>query len=838
MFIAFALASCSSQKKQSNTIDVHWKLNENLVNSNNEAEWQLTLINNSDQFFPASDWSLCFNIIAGLRTADSSHFVVEHVNGDLCVLKPRAEFKGLKKGDSVSVTLFSNLSIISKTDVPLGFFIVHNNKPEIALECKAVYDSIPLEGLQRRKYDILPVQTPEIVYEKNIGITKLKEDDFSSLIPAPGKFDEKVGFYTLSANVKLYADKVFENEAAFLKKSLNYILESELSIAKETANIHILMDKSIDGKEAYNLEVNEKGVQIRASESQGAFYGIQSLLGLINVKAWSEELDKIELSFVTIEDEPRFIYRGLMLDVARNFQSKKQVLKLLDAMAFYKLNKFHFHICDDEGWRVEIKDLPELTEFGAKRLYSLNEEKGLQPSFSSGANMNNENSSGSGFYSREDFIEIVNYARERHIEVIPEVDLPGHARAAILSMKLRYNKYIALGDTIKATEYLLSDLKDTSKYRSVQGWNDNVINVGMESTYAFITKITDELDAMFKEAGADLKTIHTGGDEVPHGVWKHSPECHNFIENNSEINKIEDLQQYFIKSFSDLLQERNIVAAGWEEIGLLHGDKIKPNPEFVGKNLQPTVWNNMWNSGAEDIGYQLANAGYPVVLAHVTNFYFDLAYCKHPEELGAYWAHFVDARRPWEYTPLDIAKCAEIDRYGQKVDAEKLNADMEHLTAKGEQNILGIQGCLWSENSLSSEINDYQIFPKLLGLAERAWAKQPDWAVNDDKDKRVELREADWNKFVNKVGQDHMIRMNFINDGILYRIPTPGAKIEDGILFANIRYPGLQIRYSLNSEEPTLESEIYSKPVEVTANVKLRAFNALGRGGRSVEVKF
>jgi len=170
-----------------------------------------------------------------------------------------------------------------------------------------------------------------------------------------------------------------------------------------------------------------------------------------------------------------------MLDVARNFQPKKQVLKLLEAMSLYKLNTLHLHLTDDEGWRLELPSLPELTSVGAKRGHTLDSKHYLPPSHGSGPDV--ENTVGSGFYSRADYLEILRYATDRHITVIPEIETPGHARAPIKAMDARYDRLMAEGKEEEAAKNLLRDLNDKSEYRSVQYWNDNVIDVSLPSTY-------------------------------------------------------------------------------------------------------------------------------------------------------------------------------------------------------------------------------------------------------------------------------------------------------------------------------------------------------------------
>lgn len=838
MALLCALASCQIKTEQDAVIpEISWELKQNLHTKNGESHSILTLKNTSESEFPEKGWKIYFNFILSMRVDSASPFNINHVNGDFMSLSPNPDFKGLKMGSQIEIPLLAGGSMLSYTDAPRGFFIVYDNQPDSGLVCNYNLEKIPLSGLKRNENDILPVHTPEVTYDENLDIAWLDESEFCPIIPRPQNYQLNKGAYTLKNIISIHCDDIFTRETDFLKEKFASVFIGEIKLGDNKAQIEIKENTKLKTKEAaYKLSISEKGILIEAGTASGAFYGIQSLLALVPVEFWKQPSNEILLNNIEITDEPRFQYRGIFLDVARNFQSKENVFKLLDIMAFYKLNKFHFHICDDEGWRIEIPDLPELTEFGSKRGYSKNEEKYLYPSFGSGPIADESVSHGCGYYTRVDFIEIIKYANQRHIEVIPEIDMPGHARAAVKSMKKRYDFYMEQNTPEKATEYLLTDLEDKSEYKSVQGWTDNVINVGLESSYKFLAKITDELSKMYEEAGIRLKCVHTGGDEVPRGVWENSPVCTKLINENKQYSEAHQLTMYFIKRFAALLAERNIVAGGWEEIGLIHGEKILPNPEFVGLNFRPYVWNNMWNSGAEDIGYQLANAGYPIVLAHVTNLYFDLAYHKHPEEPGYYWGNFIDTRKVWEYTPFDLSKCAEVDRFGQPIDNNNVIKKNNQLTEQGALKVLGIQGLLWSENNLGLERLEYLMFPKLLGLAERAWSPWPAWAKIENEKLRKEMREAEWERFVNTVGQKDLVRLDYFKNGVGYRIPTPGAKIIDGKLHANIRYPGLIIRYTTNGDEPDENSPQYIEPVEVTGTIKLKAFAANGRGGRTVEL--
>ena len=221
---------------------------------------------------------------------------------------------------------------------------------------------------------------------------------------------------------------------------------------------------------------------------------------------------RLEAMFV--EDYPDLLYRGQMIDIARNFTTVDNLKKLIDIFASYKMNVRHFHFADDEAWRLDIPGLEELIAVGSRRGHTVDESRCLYPCYDGGCDPDAA-TVGNGHYSREDFIGLVRYAAERHIRVIPEIESPGHARAAIVSMKARYNKYKET-DMAKATEYLLSEPEDTSRYESVQYYTDNVINVALPSSYRFMEKVIRELAAMYKEAGVPLSTVHLGGDEVAH----------------------------------------------------------------------------------------------------------------------------------------------------------------------------------------------------------------------------------------------------------------------------------------------------------------------------------
>ncbi len=362
----------------------------------------------------------------------------------------------------------------------------------------------------------------------------------------------------------------------------------------------------------YRITTDANGNPIvEADDDDGAFYA-QVTLSKLSRNA-SPDVPCLE-SPLTLEDWPDYPYRGFMLDVARDYRTVDEVLQVIDLMASWKMNTLHFHIADDESWCLEIKELPELTEFGGRHAlpdWNLKETLALKPTI-------NGQVGNTTFYTAEEYQQIIQYAWKRHIRVIPEFDTPGHSRASIKAMQAYERRS---GDT----SYRLQDPADTSHYWSAQDFTDNVLSVDLPSVYHFYDVVFEEVIRLHREAEVPLPAIHIGGDEVPAGAWS-----------GKDRHAMKEL---FINGMLDLAEQRGIRLAGWEDIarGL--------EPETEERLKRSLYFINVWNTKGLE--------GFPVVLSPASYTYLDLAYSPDPREIGLHWAGYVDERKTFELQPND-----------------------------------------------------------------------------------------------------------------------------------------------------------------------------------------
>ena len=841
---------------------LHWSVVSNF-DKQNQAIHEMTLHNEGTETLNA-DWALYFNFMRLIEesttpdgTEAANYASITHINGDFYRLQPDDTFPPLDPGEESRFTFASRGSAILAIDGPDGAYIEQSDGEIIPVEI-TIEPFTREEQVHRSPDDAVPLATTENLFEKNKNLSQLPENGLPPVVPTPVSLSRLDGRFTINQGTTIHYQNDLTTEARLLAEDLKPLFGSTLTsrnrppepdesaIELKLSELTVDGNRKTSGDEAYHMEINDSGITITGTDEAGVFYGIQTLKALIPIDARASahspeqsETTTITLDAKSIRDAPGFAYRGLHLDVSRNFQSVEQVKRLLDVMSFYKLNRFHFHLTDDEGWRLAVDAFPELTEIGGRRGHTHDEQNHLLPSYGSGPDPDVQASKGNGWYSREEYVDILRYATDRHIKVIPEVDVPGHARAAKVAMKNRYERLIEEERDEDAEAFRVHDPADTSEYLSIQRWTDNVINVCQESTYRFLREVYDEIIDMHREAGAPLSTIHVGGDEVPSGVWEGSPVCHDLISREADMDGTDDLMDYFFDRTKADLWDRGLTMSAWEEFSLIPdpetGETI-PNPLFAGESI-PYVWSNIWGTGTESYSYQLANAGYDIVMSHASNFYFDLSYQKHPEESGLYWAGFVDTPDPFSFIPYELYKSGVKDYLGNPMPEDRYD-DFPRLTEQGRQHILGLQAQLWGETFRSPDRVEYMALPRIISLSERSWVPEEDWMKIASRDERLEALADAWNKFANRLGQRELPRLDYINDGYGYRIPPPGARSQDGKLEANVAYPGLVIRYTLDGSDPDEHSSLYEAPIPVDSNteVTLRTFDQQGRSSRSSSI--
>ncbi|RZK19424.1 MAG: beta-N-acetylhexosaminidase [Pedobacter sp.] len=805
---------------------ITWKILRHEFNSDAETLSELTLSNLGQRALSGTGWAIYFNGPDPHAIEDvESQIELSHVNGDLYRLRPTRYFTGLAGGAKISIRILSR-HLKNRTDYGKGFYIVFDNQ--------SAAQNLRLNVVPGSLKDQEKKQSAE-TFTQNQTIEKVDPGEMPPVFPTPINYTKKEGRFRLSGSVKVIGDQDFPNEANYLRTALGKVLSRQTQVKGSNDLPAIVLKKiATESNEGYELNVESSGITISSSGEAGMFYGIQSLMMLLPPASWKDKKAYIDIAALKIVDAPRFGHRAFMMDIARNFQPKQQIIKVLDLLSLYKINVFHLHFNDDEGWRIEIKGLPELTEVGSKRAHTLSEEKWLIPAYGSGPVANHH----SGYLSRSDFVEILKYATMRHIRVIPEYETPGHARAAIKSMDARYRKFMQAGKADAAVAYLLRDLNDKSVYSSVQGFNDNVINPALPSTYRFIEKIIDETISMYRDAGAPLNTIHFGGDEVPNGVWEKSPDALKLSVDDPRIKTVDELWYYYFQRVSKLLASRNLYLSGWEEIGLRKtrnaaGTKMELDERAVAQNFHADVWNNL--SGNEDLAYKMANAGYKVVLTNVTNMYMDLAYNKSHQEPGQYWGGYVDVNKLFSFIPYDYYKNQTEDESGKPLPTNHYQGKIR-LSEQGKENIIGLQAPLWSEVITTIAELEYLLLPKILGLAERSWAEDPVWALEQDSGKSAALYKKAWSVFINRIATNELPRLDHYGGGFQYRIPAPGYMVRNGKVEANVLYPGLRIHYTTDGTRPTAKSKRYTVPIASGKSIQLRVFNSALRGGPAVQV--
>ena len=758
-------------------------------------------------------WWIYFNCLSGARPVPGDvKVVVEPVAGSLFRLRPANPDSGTIPAGGFLELVIEHPDAPMRTDKgPIGPYIVFDTTPGVGRSFPE-YTSFPaprsarLDGLPD---NISSLEAPEDLFVRNQLIETDEFDLDGGILPSPVMNRPGSGFVRLDRSTTVIAPRKLRSEARLAREILAGFAPTDAGRSGATLQLSIGRIAGFASHEAYRLTLNPaEGATLVGASDAGVFYGLQTLRQLgPNPPAQ------------TITDAPRFAYRGLLIDVARNFRSKAEVLGVLEAMARFKLNTLHLHFADDEGWRLEIPGLPDLTEIGARRGHTVDETDRLPPAYGSGPDLGNPN--GTGFYSERDYIEILKFARARHIEVIPEVEMPGHARAAVRAMARREARLSRRGAK-SASAYRLRDPADTSEYRSAQLYSDNVIDPGLPSTYAFVDKVVSDIARMHRRAGAPLRILHVGADELAPGAWEKSPAVQTEMA-RLKLGGTADLWDHFYDRIAAIAHGHGAHLAGWEELGVrkmaVRGRyNPGPNPHFHGRGFLLYAWNNL--PGSEDLAYRLANSGYPVVLTPATHLYFDMAHSRDALEPGHNWAAYTDLFDVFGFDPFDITRGSR-------------SQNLQALTPRGRSNIAGLEGTLFSETITSAERLGYMLAPRLIALAERAWAPAPSWALTSDPAAAQAAKLADWSRFSQLVGRKRLPELDRDLPGLTYRIPPPGLIVQEGAVQANHAYPGFTLRYTIDGTAPTLESPEVSGPIAARGSIAVAAFNTLGRSGRA-----
>ena len=511
-------------------------------------------------------------------------------------------------------------------------------------------------------------------------------DDDYALVPKPDALEIADGLFELKNGCKISASEGLQNESSYLIKMLG----ERTGLGFEEASngsIQLLIDPSIEAKEGYSMEVTPSSILIRGQQAQGVFYGIQSLLQLLGEYPLDDST-VFGVPAVRIKDQPNYAYRGMHLDVCRHFFSVEFVKRYLDVMAMHKLNTFHWHLTEDQGWRIEIKKYPGLTEVGGYRNGTI---IGHHPGEAS------DNEKYGGFYTQDEIRDIVAYAKERHIEVIPEIEMPGHSSAAIaaypwLSSFPEENTIIG-NNMMSKSSRSIQDAGITKVVQETWGVFDDVYCAGQETTFLFLEDVLTEVMDLFPSA-----LIHIGGDECPKGNWERSPACQERIKNEG-LKDEHELQSYFIKRIEKFVNSKGKNIIGWDEI--LEGG-LAPNASVMS-----------WR-GTQG-GIAAAEEEHTVVMSPTSHCYFDYYQSedrdKEPLAIGGF---------------LPVEKVYAFDPMPAELDAEKAKY------------ILGGQANLWTEYIATESHAEYMLLPRMTALSEALWT---DTANKDFEDFKVRLQD-------------------------------------------------------------------------------------------------
>ncbi|HDY7885426.1 TPA: beta-N-acetylhexosaminidase [Vibrio vulnificus] len=593
----------------------------------------MTLHNLSDQDLP--NWSLTFAFTRFIQPGSISHGTLTQI-GSFCQLKPDSLVLPANHHFYCEFTVLTNPFRFYSDGLNEAFVEYHHEGEQV-----------------RSNVDVTPIVLASPYRERETIAPTLASA--YSLLPKANALHVDAGHFSLTPSSAITCQSALADSAVtWLMDEMARLHQFKLATS-EVGEIIYRSNPTLD-EGAYQLKISQEQVRVEAGSSSGFVHATASLLQLLDYNSLTQEA---QLACCSISDSPRFRYRGMMLDCSRHFHSVEQVKRLINLLAHYKFNTFHWHLTDDEGWRVEIKAFPALTEIGAWR----GVDEAIEPQYT------HISQRYGGFYSQEEIKEVVAYAAQRSIMVIPEIDVPGHCRAAI-----------------KSLPEMLVEVEDDTVYRSIQNYSDNVLNPGLSTTYQFLDGVLEEIAQLFP-----APYVHIGADEVPHGVWSNSPSCQALMKQHG-YQDYKELQGHLLRHAEQKLRSLGKRMLGWEEAQ--HGDKVSKDTVIYS-----------WLS--EEAAVNCARQGFDVVLQPAQTTYLDMTQDYAPEEPGVDWANPLPLEKAYNYEPL------------ANIPAD----DPIH------KRIWGIQTALWCEIINNPERMDYMVFPRIIALAEACWTQKEhrDW---------------------------------------------------------------------------------------------------------------
>lgn len=748
------------------------------------ATGRFVLVNTGQARITGDGWKLYLHSIRRILSIDHPNFALHHLTGDLYELTPRPGAVTLGAGERIELPFVAEYWLLRYSDIlPRPYVVVANAPPAVLKQNDTDDETRYVDALPVSNQSSLPL-TPAQTLRQQVERGEPLPAQQVAARPLPSAIRQNMGEGEVDLrgiDLSLPDLTPAHIEALRERASSLGLAKQGLPITGAVAPHALPADIAVPG--GYRVRIAPTGVSIDGYDAAGLYYGVQTVLSLTPVGGG-------HIPIMTIEDAPRFGHRGMMVDVARNFRQPVTLRRLIDQMSAYKLNRLHLHLSDDEGWRIEIPGLPELTQIGGQRCHDLSETRCLIPQLASGP----DNQSGGGYLTRDEYIALLRYANDRFIEVIPEIDMPGHSRAAVVSMEARYRRLHALGQEQEANAFRLIDPDDTSETLSVQFYDRRSnLNPCSSGALNFAGKVIGEITAMHREAEAPLNVWHFGGDEAKNILlgagfqprdgkdadkgridmaaqdkpWARSPMCAALLKKEG-IASVDELPSRFARQVSTLVNANGIgTMEAWQD-GLKHASGPK---DFATKNTMVTLWDTLYWGGAETVQSWTAK-GYRGILALPDYLYFDFPYTLDPHERGYYWgSRATDSFKAFSLAPDNLPQNAEVmpDREGKAFE----------LTSTGPAAHLdGMQGQAWAEVIRNDQQFEYMVYPRLLALAERAWHRA-DWERPYKEGERYKLGETnlvdklalarDWQGFASVVEQRELPKLK--RAGIGYRAP-------------------------------------------------------------------